>query len=101
MKSIVEQIKEIHAKGGRQLTKEEIVEFIKHPIYLGLPTPILGGKRGPKPKRTKYDLAEVVVTTERTVYELPDSLETAEHAPEKISDASEKFTLHETNFGHQ
>ncbi len=50
-------IKAIHATGGRKLTRDEALEFIVKPLYLGPPEAMPSGKRGPKTKRTQYDAA--------------------------------------------
>lgn len=44
-------------KHPRQLSREEVIEFISRPIYMGYPMPLLAKSRGRKPKRTQYDLA--------------------------------------------
>jgi hypothetical protein len=54
---VLRAIREIHAAGGRVLTREETLEFITRPYYLGPPEPLPSGKRGPKTKRTQYDAA--------------------------------------------
>lgn len=48
-------MKELHRDGGRQLTREEIIEHITRQFWMGYPVPKPPGKRGPKPKRTQYD----------------------------------------------
>ncbi|VVD61690.1 hypothetical protein PEP31012_00135 [Pandoraea eparura] len=45
------QIKTIRARGRPMLTRAEVVELLKRPIYLGVPKPIPQNKPGRKPKR--------------------------------------------------
>lgn len=52
-----QQVKDIFATAGRSLSLEEKIEFIYRRVNHGFPKAIAGGKRGPKPKRTQYDLA--------------------------------------------
>lgn len=56
---VAQAIKAIHAEGGQRLTREEAVEFLSRRFYLGpgLPPTPEPGRRGPKPKKTVYDLA--------------------------------------------
>jgi hypothetical protein len=54
---VLRLIRQIHAAGGRELTRAETLEFITEPRYLGPPEPLPSGKRGPKTKRTQYDAA--------------------------------------------
>lgn len=53
----LQTIKEAHATGGQKMGVDEQIEFITRPLYLGPPALIPRGKRGPKTKRTQYDLA--------------------------------------------
>jgi hypothetical protein len=52
-----QQVRAIHAWGGRRLTKTEVVELLERPMYLGAPKPIPPKAHGRKPKsvRTQYD----------------------------------------------
>jgi hypothetical protein len=52
-------IKAVHAEGGQPLTKDEAIAFLARPIYLGRGMPPVPepGRRGPKPKKTPYDIA--------------------------------------------
>lgn len=55
---VLRLVKEAHA-AGRELTRDEVVEVITRPIYMGRPqvprSPV--GKRGPKPGKDQYRLA--------------------------------------------
>lgn len=44
-------------KRPRVLSREEVVEFIAKPVYMGTPERIPAKRRGPKQKRTQYDEA--------------------------------------------
>jgi hypothetical protein len=67
-------IKKIHAAGGQRLTKDEVLEFIAKPVYMGPVERLPAGKRGKRTKRTQYDEA---TTRRKRVYHklkrLPES----------------------------
>lgn len=52
-------IKAIHAAGGRTLGRDEAIAFLTRPINMGMPKALdkAPGVRGPKRKKTQYDLA--------------------------------------------
>jgi hypothetical protein len=47
-------LEKIHVDCGVTLTKEEIIEFISEPIYLGPPARLSKPKRGPHSRDTQY-----------------------------------------------
>jgi len=55
---VLQQIKQVHAAGGTPLSKEQAIEFVGRPVYMGLPDPVTKA-RGRKPLRvrTQYELA--------------------------------------------
>ena len=50
-------LKRAHVSGGREFSKSEAIDEITKPRYLGPPATVSKSKRGPKTKRTQYDLA--------------------------------------------
>lgn len=54
----IEDIKTIHALGGRRLFNSEVVELIRKPINLGRQMPYVGatGRRGRPARKTPYEL---------------------------------------------
>lgn len=55
--TLLPALKDALLKHGRELSKEEAIEFLQRPIWLGPPKLVARGKRGPQSKRNQYDLA--------------------------------------------
>ncbi len=56
---VLRLVKEVHATGGRTLPRDEVIEHITRPIYMGRPRvpEKSAGQRGPKPRKDQYQLA--------------------------------------------
>lgn len=56
--AVLTSIKEcLDQKNRHELSREETIEFISRPIFMGHPMPLPAKSRGRKPTRTQYDLA--------------------------------------------